>query len=613
MRFHIGCSFSLKKFKKFIFPILFGIISYFLSSGLFGFINVYAFGSYDNYSSNYTITYPELDLTSINIDDTHSVQEFLNDITSLADNSTNYDVIIGITPYPNFNQLDVFRIAIFLYHKGVPTETGFNSFFGGRNSSNSYFYSIFNYNVNTSTANVGAMIGFTFEYFPFGSDYTQNNQILSLKSCLQDNECTLTFNNSRIGLEPFELVHNSFNYDNNSSYNIDLSNVNNYYHSSGNTFLINSYLLYYSSFPITLLNDFSYSNNTLNNYFKSVIINGNTYTYGDRLPTYCEIFNLCVEEEQTLTSYNYLDDLFVSNIPVNNYSNLEVKFSLDYFNVDFPTNLRPQGFFYGRVNNGTYYSYESISCTLTGGTAYSDYKLLGTYGITGCPNDLSRYDSLIFRLRMTSSDLITNFSYSSNLGHINMTPVKNWENNVSIMDYFGSLPPDFSLLVSSTEKNSKLEFIGSEYTFSQRIDKTTNEISSLALGGITYFGTNTNSNIMLYNYTLENNNDTDLYLFISDNCIVSFSDNGAYTYYDETDTLETQNIVIKYLIDISGYDTSNFLDIINGFLNDFEVSLIDCHTLFNSLYNGLPSFVSYLILVFYTLGLLYLLYKMLRR
>ena len=102
MRFHFGLSFSLKKLKKFIFPILIGILSYFFGGNLFGCLNVYA-TSYDNYDTTYNITLPELDFSTFNIDSSHTFQEFLDTMVELGNNSTNYDLIIGVNSYPNFH------------------------------------------------------------------------------------------------------------------------------------------------------------------------------------------------------------------------------------------------------------------------------------------------------------------------------------------------------------------------------------------------------------------------------------------------------------------------------------------------------------------------------
>lgn len=612
MRFHCGISFSLKKLKKFIFPILLGIFSYFFGDYIFGsYINVYA-TSYENYSTFYNITIPELDLTSFNIDSTHTFQEFLDTLVELGNNSTNYDLLIGTGIYPRFSDLSVFPFSITLSPKGIVEETGYNSYFGF-NSSNNYFQFFNNHVDYVSFYMFQGYVGFSFTSYPFGNDYTTNSNFLKIKSCLEDNICDLTFSSYYNSLQSFELAHNKPFIDNNNSYTIDFSDTSTYYHTSA-PFQVNGKVIYYSSFPIIFDNDNSYSDSRYSNYFKSLVINSVNYSPGDRIPTYCELFGLCSTSSPTLATYNKLDDLFVSNIPVNSYSNLEVKFSFDYFDSNFPDNFRIQGFYYGRVNNGTYYSYEPISCSLVGGSAYGDFKLRGTYNITSCLGDLSRYDSLIVRLRMTTLDLINNFTFSSNLGYINKAPVYNGSNSVEIMDYFGGLSPDFSILISSTEQNSRLEYIGnSTYTLAQRINKGTNDISSLSNTGVITFGTNTNSNIMLYNYSLENNTNTDLYLFFSEGVIISFSDNGSYTYYNDSNTITTESITIKYLIDVSQYDSSSFIDIIDNFINDLDTSMVDMHILLNNIYNSLPSFLNYLILALYTLFLLYLLFKILKR
>ena len=612
MRFHVGCSFSLRKLKKFLFPILIGFLSYFLGSGLFGFIPVYA-TTYENYDTTYNITYPELDLTTINVDETHTLQEFLNEMVELGRNSTNYDLLIGIVPYPAFSSLSAYSFSLKIVPKGSLEQVGYNVF-TGVNLSYPHFSTFESYNSNITTFNHTYFIGVSYTSYPFGSDYTSNSQFLKIKACLEDNICELNFSTSTNStIQYIELKHNKPLFNNNDSYTIDLTQDSTYYHSSS-PFLISGMVLYYSSFPVIFSNNNNHSDSRYNTFFKSIVLNSQTYVPGDRVPTYCELFGLCTESSPTLATYNYLDDLFVANIPVNNYSNFELKLSFDYFLETFPDNFNIQGFFFGRVDNGTYYSYEPITCSLTGGSAFGNFTTRGTYHISNCLGDLTRYDSLLARFRMSSSQLINNFIFSSNLGVVNIAPIFNGSNNVDFMDYFGSLGPDFSAVVSSTLKDSRLEYIGnSKYTLAQRVNKSTNDITALAQTGVVTFGTNTNSNIMIYNYTLENNSNTDLFLFMSEGSIVSFSDNGAYTYYDESNTIETQNITIKYLIDISGYDSSSLIDILDNFLLDLDSAMIDCHVLFNSIYNAFPSFLSFLILALYTGLLLYLLYKLLKR
>ena len=518
MRFHFGLSFSLKKLKKFIFPILIGILSYFFGGNLFGCLNVYA-TSYDNYDTTYNITLPELDFSTFNIDSSHTFQEFLDTMVELGNNSTNYDLIIGVNSYPNFNDLSAFSFSLKIFPKGLVSENGYNLFYG-ENMSYPYFNFLYNYNLIYGW-NSSYFVGLTFSSFPFGNDFTLNSTFINIKNCLEGNSCSLNFTSSRhLPVQYIELAHNKPLFNNNSSYDIDLSNSSTYYHSSS-PFLISGQMVYYSSFPLIFNNNSSYSDTRYNNFFKSLIINSQTYSPGDRIPTYCELYELCSASSPTLSTYNKLDDLFVSNIPVNNYSNLEVKFSLDYFLESFSSNFMIQLFTYGRVNNGTYFSYEPINCSLTGGSAFGDFKMRSTYHISNCQGDLTRYDSLIARFRMASGVLVNNFQFSTNLGHIAIAPVFNGSNSVEIMDYFGGLSPDFSVLISSPDKDSNLEYIGNDtYTLAQRINKSTNDISMLAQTGIITFGTNTNSNIMLYNYSLQNNTNTDLYLFFSEGVII---------------------------------------------------------------------------------------------
>lgn len=610
MRFHIGYSFSLRKLKKFFFPILIGIISYFLGSGFFGFLQVNA-ATYENYDTSYNITYGEFDFSTRMVDSTHTWQDLFTDLVDYGSNSENYYFIIGISDI--LPTLTNHTIYFYLIPKNVDSSilNSYSSFFGTYDGSSYYFNNFFlnaipHYRTSFSFNNNN-----TFK--PFGDDYHSSQSYQRFVGCLTTDSCYWFDNNlNQTGnnIARVQLARGTIGNDFNGV--IDYTNQSLFYITNGMSTGWGQ-ILYYSSFPIV----FQFNSNNLpsgNVYKKTLKVNDTIYNYGDRVPTYCELYNYCSTSLPTLASYNYLDDLFISNIPVNNYSNLEVKFSYDFYRENYADNFHIQGFYYGRVNNGTYYSYEPLTCSLTGGSSFGNFKSRATYHISNCAGDLSRYDSLIVRLRMSSMELISNFSFTSNLGHINIAPVFNGDNRVEIMDYFGSLPSDFSLVVSSTQDSSYLEYIGdSKYTIAQRINKSNNDISSLANSTLINFGMNTNSNVILYNYTLENNNSTDLYLFFSEGVIVSFSDNGAYTYYDDSNTISTESITIKYLIDVSQYDSSSFIDIIDNFIDELDSSMIDMHIVLNNIYDSLPIFLNYLILVLYTLFLLYLLFKVLKR
>ena len=591
MRFHIGCSFSLRKLKKFIFPILLGLFSYFFGDYFFGgYINVLA-ATNTNLDTRFNVIYEEVDYSSIQIDQQgHSVQDFFDNVVALARASEYYDTIIFANTFNPLNQAYSVRYKILLIEKNTINSSNYSTFFGIKSSyyaGRSRFVGIYSdYSAYAFPTNQFVIHLDSYYY----DDYHNMDRFDSLTSCLLENTGCSNLSSSSLNVGGDFQLSSSINFSNSSSSTFDLFDRA-YLNTtgSGGIYAFGSQTTpYFSTFPLVLSNSYI-PVSTEDIFFKNISINEVNYSVGDIIPTYCQLYSLCDEEVPGLTTYNYLDDIFVSNIPTNNYTNLELKFSFNYFNSNFYDNFHIQGLFYGRVNNGTYYSYEPISCSLTGGSAFGDFVVNGTYRISSCSSNLSNYDSIILRARMTTLDLITNFTFSTNVGHINIAPVYNGSNNVEIMDYFGSLGPDFSVLISSTESSVNLEFKGNDrYTFAQRINKATNEISALAQTGVISFGSSSNSNVMIYNYSLENNTNTDLYLFFSENVIVSFSDNGSYTYYDDSNTINTENITIKYLIDISQYDSTAFIDIIDNFLNDLDSSLIDCHNLLNTLYNNLP-------------------------
>ena len=552
MRFHIGCSFSFRKLRKIIFPILVGLFSYFFGSYFFsGYIDVFA-ATNTNLNTRFNVVYEEVDYSSIQIDTQgHSIQDFFDNVVALARASEYYDTIIFANTFNPLSESYAVKYRIFLIEKNTIDSSNYSTFFGRKSSSyagRSRFQGIAsNYDAYAYLYNTFVIGSNSFLY----NDYHDNPSFVNLSSCLLENVGCSNLELTTLNTGNDFSLSSSINFNNNDSFTFDLFDRNylntttagSRYNFSGQT------TPYFSTFPLVFSNSFVPTTSE-DLFFKNLSINEVNYSIGDIIPTYCQLYSLCEEETPGLTTYNYLDDIFISNIPTNNYTNLELKFSFNYFNSNFYDNFHIQGLFYGRVNNGTYYSYEPITCSLTGGSAFGDFFVNGTYRISSCSSNLSNYDSIILRARMTTLDLITNFTFSTNYGHINIAPVYNGSNNVEIMDYFGSLSPDFSVLISSNENSVNLEYKGNDkYTLAQRINKATNDISALAQTGVISFGSNSNSNIMLYNYSLENNTNTDLYLFFSEGVIVSFGDNGSYTYYDDSNTINTESITIKYHIE----------------------------------------------------------------
>lgn len=269
MRFHMGVSFSLRTIKKYIFPILLGILAYFGLNFLgLGIIHVKAL---ENYDTSYTLSYSELEVLDTKIDDNLTYNEFFTYLNSLE--SQHYNLIIGINFYKdsitNYNvglirlqlmPINVASCSVSLYGT-TSYPSGFK--FQPYNCDSARFYTIV-INGNTYT------------------DILQDSVYSSFLNCLQNNSCS---NSGGSALDnSYQFAHfDSNSFDNDSSFVGTFPYFSNSF--SNNT--VNSYsLLYSSKVP------FYYSVNSNSSdskvFYKKIIINDKELEVGDYIPTYKE-------------------------------------------------------------------------------------------------------------------------------------------------------------------------------------------------------------------------------------------------------------------------------------------------------------------------------------
>ena len=156
-----------------------------------------------------------------------------------------------------------------------------------------------------------------------------------------------------------------------------------------------------------------------------------------------------------LNSVDRLDDFFISKIDKSNLSNVNISWNFKFYDLNSANSLRWQSFYFGRINHGTYYSYEPIDCVSVWNRneSYVDednYILYRKINSINCTSDLSSYDFIYGRYRLSESNdkantLISNLQFSSDYGYMNISPIYNGNNYYRIMEYFEQLPSDFNI------------------------------------------------------------------------------------------------------------------------------------------------------------------------
>ena len=168
-------------------------------------------------------------------------------------------------------------------------------------------------------------------------------------------------------------------------------------------------------------------------------------------------------------------------------------------------------------------------------------------------------------------------------------------------------------LVSTTNEQSPLALKSyNDYVLMSTIDRNNNKISNFATSTELLFGTYNNSNAMVYNYSPSYSGDSDLYLFLQDNYIVSVGDNNSFTYYDSNNEITSSDIINTYQIAFDSYDLTYYFNLVNTTLEDFNTNLVDLYPFLDDLPNSIPIFYQSIIILFVILTLTYLLFKVVR-
>ena len=244
MRFHMGFSFRFKDLKKFLFPILIGILAYFGFGGLFGCLQVHAILDMTSnyYFNNIEDFYSDIDTNKYgNV----TIHEFLDNLIDDYNRSnSSYELLIipyssgGIMINPPSGSIAIALINpsnTALYNKLLkPSLWGLNYISGGTNygtfgNNNTMYQSpVLSININGSTGNIYNSTSYQAFY-----------------NCMIGNGCS----NQEIYDTTTQTTYKGNNYS-----SFDIIFLRGYSQGSITTFddftFNNSYLYYYSSFDI---------------------------------------------------------------------------------------------------------------------------------------------------------------------------------------------------------------------------------------------------------------------------------------------------------------------------------------------------------------------------
>lgn len=420
---------------------------------------------------------------------------------------------------------------------------------------------------------------------------------------------------------------NSLDFNNNDSFTIE-----------------NVILPYYSSEPLYFNTNVSSSGY----YLKNLIINGNTYTYGDEIPTYVNLPSP-VPPEPEFTYIGYQDSLksFYTNLVPSNINSyqLQVHFKvpqslLGYYQEpqDYIDNTTFNYYCSGRVDYSDYYIYESFPCSLTSSYVLTDSTIDYTFNNVSYSTVLSNYDKIYITIKSNYLDsevstTLYNYSYTYNLGGFFNTDYKG-----SIYEDFTSLPLNFKMYFSSNNSitnsdlyikkinflNYGLHYIGFDNSNQQQnlvigesiIGQATN--SFLGIEPVEFIkssvSNNINSGIMIY----QQNSSIPLIkldLFFNSGIVISLnsSNNDNFYYIDSTGSITNDNFVIPTGIYSNKYDISYYINEVNNFINGLSNDSLELGALTQDFYNNLPLFFQTFIFVVFILACVYFTYLLIRK
>ena len=525
MRFHVGFSFRFKDLKKFLIPILLGILAYFGFGGLFGCIKVNAF---ENLDSSFNLTYNNF----------YENENYYHGNDSLA-----FVMYMAIDYYRNnadnsnfelfINKCDS-SICLYLLQKN---DINYNVNVYGSNGSY-YVRNLFS-KLNLTNNN---SYSYRF-YMPFSSNYDVINSawFSKFKSCVvsdgtdYNSDCLYNVSGVPFYADRYTYTFNTnlFSYD---SMNDPprINNVDDFTFSSVVPF-------YYSSFNIYFRTD----QNTVDSnslFVKKIKTNGMTYSITNRIFSYFDVVNgNTVDNYNLITPENSLGYILVGGIPKADIGNFNITLNYNYNDFNYVSNNNFVIQYFGRVNHSSYYSYEYLQCTPTNNNKFtSTYNNLQKYVSTSilpdgfsCTSDLTNYDyiylSIVNANTTNFDDTVYNINVSSNYGNITRLNNKEYM-GFQIYEKFTNLDPRFEIMLSTMSVSTNALFnTNSRYVNFYNVNRDTNSISKTYSANPVKFGTNYNTNVMLFNLPDYYGGAINLDLYFRFDAIMSIGDNNPFT------------------------------------------------------------------------------------
>lgn len=408
--------------------------------------------------------------------------------------------------------------------------------------------------------------------------------------------------------------------------------------------------VYYSGNSSKIIYDLSdeLKESTSTTYYLNINYNDEyEISLGDHFPTYYEYLGLSdppteepdLPEPDDVPIQKYTNNYYgfmLSQIPVSNIYDYNVRFTvgqrLIYSDINYQFNL------FGRINHGTYFTYEPISCTV--GTSneepyFGSENFLDsfnvyqskTFGIMDCSSDLTKYDYVYvnaFNENFDDND-ITYFGYTSNYGYVNVNDFI--ANPTKVVDYF-NFTKTSNMFVTSKCSSCGLylgfdltNFLYSFYDLSnfKRKDylvSTTINSSFLKFYRFENIGLETNQGFGINLYS--NYDSGTLYLLADSDILVSFdsdiSSNNNFTYFDFSGNVVNNIFEVYYIYDSNvGTNVNTYFGIVSTYIDSISNDIKSISNVFQHVYDLAPEILQTLILVFYILAMSYILFKIIRK
>lgn len=601
MRFHFGVSLSWRKIKKYLIPILIGILLGFFGQFL-NILTVYAAQKkVENLNTTYNFQMYTYDNYNFNqkIFNDLSIYQFLNEYVN-KDFSNHYTLI-------TFNDDWIF---INLVERRSNYNFGF-SIYGYNDSDLTYiqFLPIDTHYIRTppNTYTWGIKIGSSSN--PFNTQAYQN-----FKNCSENNNCSKTglYDENSYTWEYTTNFNNIFRLSNQFP-DLVVSNDDSYnfqhYLYSNSLYWTNIQFIYYD-----VVTDASTSPKG-NAYFKKVIINGHEMQPGDNIPMAYTGSTPPIGGNELPTWSNTIPNLYFNVGPTDiSTFNYSFNFKSSYNSSEYIDNLNYNINFYGKINNTDYYSYEKISCSFSN-TNFSYSNGINTLNFNGitCSSDLSNYVNISGNILFYGLDNINTSIYDIETGFYYLNgPV------YDIYEHFTNLLEGQSLSISCNKPRCYGNIYSSnDFSFYQSYDLKGNKstLSSSRYSNPTpiIYGIDVNKFYIIYSRSSSSNN-FDL-LFSKDSIYgINYTQDNSFHYFDENGDV-TSSIIDDYNSGTSNsdYDISYYMSIVSNCIYNLSDDIYEFSVIVQNFYNSIPIGFQNLIFIFFILGNVMITYKLIRK